>query len=60
MSDINLTAYNVFRRDLARIFKTFNSYTQTDFTEEISTNTDLDCKSDLEQDLSQIYDLDLD
>ncbi|XP_016964398.1 uncharacterized protein LOC108034122 [Drosophila biarmipes] len=60
MSDINLTAYNVFRRDLARIFKTFNSSTQTDFTDDISTNTDLDYKSDLELNLSQIYDLELD
>ncbi|XP_043642815.1 uncharacterized protein LOC122612955 [Drosophila teissieri] len=60
MSDINLTAYNVFRRDLAKIFKTFNSYTQTDFTGEIGTSTDFDCKADLETNLSQLYDLDLD
>ncbi|KRJ99142.1 uncharacterized protein LOC26536399 [Drosophila yakuba] len=48
MSDINLTAYNVFRRELAKIFKTFNSYTQTDFTEEFGTSTDFDYKADLE------------
>ncbi|KMY90941.1 uncharacterized protein LOC116802096 [Drosophila sechellia] len=59
MSDINLTAYNAFRRDLARILKTFNSYTQTDFTEETGTNTDFDCKDDLETNLSELYDLEL-
>ncbi|KQS61907.1 uncharacterized protein LOC26527025 [Drosophila erecta] len=53
MSDINLTAYNVFRNDLARIFKTFNSYTQTEFTEEIGTSTNFDCKADLDTNSSQ-------
>ncbi|XP_041675713.1 uncharacterized protein LOC108106853 [Drosophila eugracilis] len=60
MSDINLSAYNIFRRDLSRIFKTFNSYTQTEFTADIGTSTELDCKSDLDSNLSQIYDLELD
>ncbi|XP_017116937.1 uncharacterized protein LOC108138901 [Drosophila elegans] len=60
MCEINLVAYNVFRRDLARIFKTFNSSTQTDFTEEIGTSTDLDVKADSEPSLSKLYDLELD
>ncbi|XP_044316002.1 uncharacterized protein LOC108049373 [Drosophila rhopaloa] len=60
MSDINLVAYNVFRRDLARIFRTFNSSTQTDFTDEIGTSTDLDVKAGSESSLSKLYDLELD
>nr|NP_001260560.1 uncharacterized protein Dmel_CG43731 [Drosophila melanogaster]AGB93095.1 uncharacterized protein Dmel_CG17344 [Drosophila melanogaster] len=59
MSDINLTAYNAFRRDLARIYKTFSSYTQTDFTEDYGTNTDFDCPADVESNLSKLYDLEL-
>ncbi|XP_002023118.2 uncharacterized protein LOC6597980 [Drosophila persimilis] len=42
MSDKNLAAFNAFRRDLARIQKTFSSYTQTDFTQEVGTSTDFE------------------
>ncbi|XP_017033918.1 uncharacterized protein [Drosophila kikkawai] len=60
MSDINLVAYNVFRRDLAKIFRTFNSSTQTDFTDDIGTSTEFDLKSSSEITLSKLYDLELD
>ncbi|XP_017060981.1 uncharacterized protein LOC108101238 [Drosophila ficusphila] len=59
MSDINLVAYNRFRRDLAKIFNTFNSSTQTDFTEDIGIDSNLDRK-DSELTLSNFYDLELD
>lgn len=61
MSDINLVAYNAFRRDLAKIFRTFNSSTQTDFTEETGTITEFnDLKSVSDTTLSNLYDLELD
>ncbi|KRF98797.1 uncharacterized protein Dwil_GK28059 [Drosophila willistoni] len=40
MTDTNLKAYNAFRRDLAKIHRTFNSYTQTEFTDDAATCTD--------------------
>nr|XP_017097959.2 uncharacterized protein LOC108126040 [Drosophila bipectinata] len=59
MSDINLAAYDAFRRDLAGIFKTFSAYTQTDFTKEVGTDTKVDLESASESQLSKLYDLDL-
>ncbi|XP_017835054.1 uncharacterized protein LOC117134633 isoform X1 [Drosophila busckii] len=41
MTDVNWTAYDAFRRDLAKVHKTFSCCTQTDFTEEAGTLTDL-------------------
>ncbi|XP_020804859.1 uncharacterized protein LOC110181453 [Drosophila serrata] len=60
MSDINLVAYDIFRRDLAKIFRTFNSSTQTDFTEDTATTTQFELKSKSDTALSKLYDLDLD
>ncbi|XP_064539050.1 uncharacterized protein LOC135428859 [Drosophila montana] len=41
MSDVNWAAYNAFRCDLAKVHRTFSSCTQTEFTEEVGTITEL-------------------
>ncbi|XP_030241716.1 uncharacterized protein LOC115563218 [Drosophila navojoa] len=41
MSDVNWAAYNAFRCDLAKVQKTFTCCTQTEFTEEVGTITEL-------------------
>ncbi|XP_030561874.1 uncharacterized protein LOC115763446 [Drosophila novamexicana] len=41
MSDVNWAAYNAFRCDLAKVHKTFSCCTQTEFTEEVGTITEL-------------------
>lgn len=40
MSDAHRAAYNAFRCELAKVHKTFNSCTQTNFTEEVGTETE--------------------
>lgn len=41
MSDVTRAAYNAFRCDLAKVQRKFSSCTQTEFTDEVGTETDL-------------------
>lgn len=41
MSDVTRAAYNAFRCDLAKVHRKFSSCTQTEFTDEVGTETDL-------------------
>lgn len=41
MSDVKRAAYDAFRCDLAKVQRKFNSCTQTEFTDEVGTETDL-------------------
>lgn len=41
MSDVTRAAYDAFRCDLAKVHRKFSTCTQTEFTDEVGTETDL-------------------